>query len=147
MPQSRSIAHILHKMDDYGRKSMFCPKYHQFFCLLNRQILDLNTTFIFQSRVIQKLIMKHRKILTNFWNFSEIFIKKKKIRIFEVLGEFWQGFKEPRSVKIYSLGNRGVKKGLGPQGSRNKEFLVPSLNCLQVFTAGKWSSYSLRIPQ
>ena len=32
-----------------------------------------------------------------------------------------------RSYKIYSSGNRGVKKSPGPRGSRDEEFLVPSL--------------------
>ena len=49
------------------------------------------------------------------------------IQYFEVLGEFWRGLEEPRSYKIYSSGNRGVKKGPGPRGSRDEEFLVPSL--------------------
>ena len=52
---------------------------------------------------------------------------KTKFGIFEVLGEFWRGVEEPRSYKIYSSGNRGVKKGPGPRGSRDEEFLVPSL--------------------
>ena len=47
---------------------------------------------------------------------------------FDVLGEFWRGLEEPRSYKIYSLGKRGVKKGPGPRGSRDEEFLVPSLH-------------------
>ena len=40
---------------------------------------------------------------------------------------FWRGLEDPRSDKIYSSGNRGVKKGPGPPGSRDEEFLVPSL--------------------
>ena len=47
--------------------------------------------------------------------------------IFEVLEDFWRGFEDPRSDRIYSSGNRGVKKRPGPRGSRNEEFLVPSL--------------------
>ena len=53
--------------------------------------------------------------------------------IFEVLGEFWRGLEESRSDKIYSSGNRGVKKGPGPRGSRDEEFLVPSLIVHQGF--------------
>jgi hypothetical protein len=34
--------------------------------------------------------------------------------IFEVLVKFWRGPEDPRSDIIYSLGNRGVKKGPGP---------------------------------
>jgi hypothetical protein len=40
---------------------------------------------------------KKRKVSTNFWKFSEIFIffifkcSKRKLNIFEVLGEFWRG--------------------------------------------------------
>ena len=41
--------------------------------------------------------------------------------------EFWQGLEEPRSDRIYSSGNQGVKKGPGPRGTRDEEFLVPSL--------------------
>ena len=40
---------------------------------------------------------------------------------------FDEDLEEPRSDKIYSLGNRGVKKGPGPRGSRDEEFLMPSL--------------------
>jgi hypothetical protein len=42
--------------------------------------------------------------------------------------EFWRGLEDQRSDRIYSLGNRGVKKGLGPRGTRDEEFLVPSLH-------------------
>ena len=41
--------------------------------------------------------------------------------------EFWRGLEDPRSDRIYSSGNQGVKKGLGPRGTRYEEFLVPSL--------------------
>ena len=41
--------------------------------------------------------------------------------------EFWRGLEDPRSDRIYSSGNRGVKKGPGPRGTRDEEFLVPSL--------------------
>ena len=41
--------------------------------------------------------------------------------------EFWRGLEDPRSDRIYSLGNRGVKKATGPQGTRVEEFLVSSL--------------------
>ena len=34
---------------------------------------------------------------------------------------------DPRSDRIYSSGKRGVKKGPGPWGMRDEEFLVPSL--------------------
>ena len=44
--------------------------------------------------------------------------------------EFWRGIQDPRSDKIYSLGNRGVKKGPGPRGSRDEEFLMPSLTLI-----------------
>ena len=84
--------------------------------------------------VILKNKKKKRKILTNCWKFSDIFIfiyifkcLQRKFSIFEVLGKFWRGLEEPRSCKIYSSGNRGVKKGPGPRGSRDEEFLVPSL--------------------
>ena len=41
--------------------------------------------------------------------------------------EFWQGLEYPRNDIIYSSGNRGVKKGQEPRGTRDEEFLVPSL--------------------
>ena len=41
------------------------------------------------------------------------------------LRHFWRGLEDPRTAKIYSSGNRGVKKGPGPRGSRDEEFLVP----------------------
>ena len=47
--------------------------------------------------------------------------------IFKVLEEFWRGLEDLRSDRIYSSGNQGVKKGPGPQGTRDEEFLVPSL--------------------
>ena len=75
----------------------------------------------------------------------EIFIfkcSKRKFSIFEVLGKFWRGLEEPRSDKIYSSGNRGVKKGPGPRGSRDEEFLVPSL--LQVMIKWYDNSKSVR---
>ena len=40
---------------------------------------------------------------------------------------FGEDLEDPRSDRIYSSGNRGVKKGPGPWGSRDEEFLVPSL--------------------
>ena len=40
---------------------------------------------------------------------------------------FDEDLEESRSDKIYSSGNRGVKKGPGPRGTRNGEFLVSSL--------------------
>ena len=43
-----------------------------------------------------------------------------------------RGIEEPRSYKIYSSGNRGVKKGPGPRGTRDEEFLVPSLGPIQL---------------
>ena len=74
---------------------------------------------------------KNRKILTICWKLSDILIffkcSKRKFSIYEVLGKFWRGVEEPRSYKIYSSGNRGVKKGPGPRGLRDEEFLVPSL--------------------
>ena len=45
--------------------------------------------------------------------------------------EFWQGLEDPRNDRIYSSGNRGMKKGPGPRGTRDEEFLVPSLNAPQ----------------
>ena len=41
--------------------------------------------------------------------------------------EFWRGLEDPRNDRIYSSGNRGVKKGPCPRGTRDEEFLVPSL--------------------
>ena len=41
--------------------------------------------------------------------------------------EFWRGLEDARNDRIYSSGNRGVKKGPGPRGTRDEEFLVPSL--------------------
>ena len=66
---------------------------------------------------------KNQQISENFLKFSYL----KEIQYFRVLGKFWRGFEEPRSDKIYSSGNWGVKKGLGPRGLRDEEFLVPSL--------------------
>ena len=40
---------------------------------------------------------------------------------------FGEDLEDPRSDRIYSSGNRGVKKGPGPRGTRDEEFLVPSL--------------------
>ena len=37
------------------------------------------------------------------------------LKIFEVLVEFWRGLEDPRNDKIYSSGNPGVKKSLGPE--------------------------------
>ena len=73
---------------------------------------------------------KSWQIAENFLIFSFFYIFKclqRKFSIFQVLGKFWQGLEEPRSCKIYSSGNRGVKKGPGPRGSRDEEFLVPSI--------------------
>ena len=50
-----------------------------------------------------------------------------KLIYFEVLEELYEDLEDPRSDKIYSSGNRGVKKGPGPRGTRDEEFLVPSL--------------------
>ena len=36
---------------------------------------------------------------------------------------------DSRTDGIYSSGNRGVKKGPGPRGSRDEEFFLPSLQC------------------
>ena len=36
---------------------------------------------------------------------------------------FGEDLEDPRSDRIYSSGNRGVKKGPGPRGSRDEEFL------------------------
>ena len=84
--------------------------------------------------VILKNRNKNWKTLANFWKIFWYFLyffifkcSKRKLSIFEVLGKFWRGLEEPRSDKIYSSGNRGVKKGPGPRGSRDEEFLVPSL--------------------
>jgi hypothetical protein len=74
---------------------------------------------------------KSWQIAENFLIFSFfLYIFKclqRKFGIFKVLGEFWRGLEEPRSCKIYSSGNRGVKKGPGHRGSRDEEFPVPSL--------------------
>ena len=50
------------------------------------------------------------------------------------LRKFGEDLKDPKIDRIYSSGNRGVKKGPGPRGSRvegrgsrDEEFLVPSL--------------------
>ena len=48
--------------------------------------------------------------------------------LIEVLVEFWRGLEDPRNDRIYSSGNRGVKKGPGPRGTSDEEFLVPSLD-------------------
>ena len=80
------------------------------------------------------VFLKNRNKTEKFWQIAENFLifsflkcSKRKFGIFEVLGKFWRGIEEPRSYKIYSSGNRGVKKGPGPRGSRDEEFLVPSL--------------------
>ena len=41
--------------------------------------------------------------------------------------DFLRGLEDPRSERIYSLRNQGVKKAPGPRGMRDEEFLVPSL--------------------
>ena len=56
-----------------------------------------------------------------------LILKKADFTIFEVLKKFWRGLEDPRSDRIYSSGNWGVKKGPGPRGTRDEEFLVPSL--------------------
>ena len=43
------------------------------------------------------------------------------------LRKFGEDLKDPKIDRIYSSGNRGVKKGPGPQVLRDEEFLVPSL--------------------
>ena len=62
-------------------------------------------------------------------SFNMVLILKKRadFTIFEVLEKFWRGIEDLRSDRIYSSGNQGVKKGLGPRGTRDEEFLVPSL--------------------
>ena len=55
---------------------------------------------------------------------KKILKKRVDFPIFDVLEEFG---KEPRSDKICTSENRGVKKGPGPQGTRNGELLVPTL--------------------
>ena len=63
---------------------------------------------------------KSWQIAENFLIFSFLKCSKRNFGISEVLGEFWRGIEEPRSYKIYSLGNRGVKKGPGPWEMRNR---------------------------
>ena len=74
--------------------------------------------------------MKEVKLLLQFIHDKGVnFLIRDDFPIFEVLKEFGEDLEEPRSDKIYSSGNRGVKKGPGPQGTRNGEFRVPSLAC------------------
>ena len=61
--------------------------------------------------------------------------------IFEVLEEILARIEDPRSIKIYSSRNGGVKKGSGPQGTRDEEFLVPSL--LQIDFIANSSQYPI----
>ena len=56
-------------------------------------------------------------------------------QIFEVLEKFGEDLEDSRSDRIYSSGNRRVKKGPGPRGSRDEEFLVPcsKLEAMAIF--------------
>ena len=64
-----------------------------------------------------------------FFSLSFFFVEYfQKMLYFLVFSRSSRNFGEdPRSHRIYSLGNRGVKKGPGPRGTRDEEFLVPSL--------------------
>ena len=57
--------------------------------------------------------------------------------------EFWRGIEDPRSDRIYSSGNRRVKKGPGPRGTRDEEFLVPSLIDMMLCTKNSFSVSAL----
>ena len=77
-----------------------------------------------------------------------IFIISYEIELFSrssrIIGE---DLGDPRSDRIYSSGIRGVKKGPGPRGSRDEEFLVPFLKpttfCFSGFTRS--SSFPMEI--
>ena len=78
---------------------------------------------------------KNRKIWTNFGKFSEIFnffsyssAQNGNSVFLRSSANFGEDLEESRGDKIYSLGNPGVKKGPGSWGTRNGEFLVPSLD-------------------
>ena len=102
---------------------------------------NFSIEFIFQSSECSVMLTKNDRFsyktqikTEKSWQIAENFLifwffkcSKRKFSIFEVLGEFWRGLEEPRSYKIYSSGNRGVKKGPGPRGSKDEEFIVPSL--------------------
>ena len=60
-------------------------------------------------------------------NIFNFICEKVKVQFSRSSKSFGEDLEDPRSDKIYSSGNRGVKKGPGPRGSRDEEFLVPSL--------------------
>ena len=71
--------------------------------------------------------------MTNFWKFSKVFIffsyliAQKWNSVFSGSSANFGEDSRIWGVKgIYSSGNRGVKKGPGPWGTRDEEFLVPS---------------------
>ena len=83
---------------------------------------------------MSKVILKKTSIfyiavsIHNFtWNICNFICEKVKVQFSRSSKSFGEDLEDPRSDKIYSSGNRGVKKGLGPRGSRDEEFLVPSL--------------------
>ena len=96
------------------------------FLLLSFGIITENTNLWCKNSMMIKTIPIFRGIcfLSFFlWNFS-----RKCCTIWKVLEAFCRGPEDPRSDRIYSSGNRGVKKGPGPRGTRAEEFLVPSLH-------------------
>ena len=80
-------------------------------------------TYLFSGKNTREVFMKNKKQFSQNWQLGNSVFSRSSIN-------FWRGLEEPRSYKIYSSGNRGVKKVPGPRGSRDEEFLVPSLSPL-----------------
>jgi hypothetical protein len=60
-------------------------------------------------------------------------LQSEKVQFLRSLRRFGEDLEDLRRDKIYSSGNRGVKKFPEPQGTRNEEFLMPSLKQTIIF--------------
>ena len=69
------------------------------------------------------------KIMALFGIFYKKGEKMRKIAYLSSSLNFDEHLEEPRSDKIYSSGNKGVKIGPGPQGMGNEELFLSSLVC------------------
>ena len=109
------------------KNSWKCPK--KFKRILKKIQTKFSIDFILQSwLIIPKTSRKSQKNLTNFWKFSEILIFKGNSVFSRSSLNFGEDSRSRGVInKTYSWGNQGVKKCLGPRGSRDEEFLVPSL--------------------
>ena len=104
--------------------SSFCSFFRIFFLflLLSFGIITENTNLWCKNSMMIKTIPIFRGIcfLSFFlWNFS-----RKCCTIWKVLEAFCRGPEDPRSDRIYSSRNRGVKKDLGPGTLKSKTAAV-----------------------